>query len=180
MMKIEKINTSHRHYPFVESLLMSAFPLVERRDTDMQRLFTDSNSLFHCHVITMKGKPVGLINSWDMGHFVYVEHFAISSDYRNKGYGAMAMETFIRHASLPIVIEVEKPEDDISQRRIGFYQRLGFVLHTYPYVQPPYRLSDSPFEMLIMSHGAIQMETQFPSVRQKIYHEVYQFDLSVY
>lgn len=173
-MRIEKINTTHRHYQFVENLLLSAFPPIERRDTSVQRLFADANPLFDCHVITQDSHPIGLLNVWNLERFVYVEHFAISDNHRNKGYGAMAMENFIHETSLPVILEVEKPEDELSRRRIGFYQRIGFVLHPYPYVQPPYRKGGSSLDMLIMSHGTIDMNTQYPFVREKIYHEVYQ------
>ena len=44
MIKIQRINTSHEHYPFVEELMQTAFPQQERRNADLQReLAVDAN-----------------------------------------------------------------------------------------------------------------------------------------
>ena len=76
--------------------------------------------------------------------------------------------------SKPVVLEVEKPEDDFSRRRIGFYERLGLKL--WPdchYIQPPYDDKKKPMELLLMSYGSLDMNKLFGEVRDILHTQVY-------
>ena len=173
MIQLKEIKTNHEHYPFMEQLLETAFPLQERRDSDKQRKNTDENPLFHNTLITDDDTPIGLLTYWDFQTFVYIEHFAIDSRLRNGGYGRQALEAFKQLVSTPIILEAEEPTDDITRRRIGFYERQGFVMQEVPYLQPPYRPGDEWFPLKLMVHGAVQMEQEYPLIRETIYREVY-------
>ena len=75
---------------------------------------------------------------------------------------------------MPFVLEVEMPADDLSRRRIAFYERNGFTLwRDCAYMQPPYRPEDAPLPMLLMVKGNLSPEQDFPHVRQTIHREVY-------
>ena len=39
MIQLKEIKTNHEHYPFMEQLLETAFPLQERRDSDKQNQY---------------------------------------------------------------------------------------------------------------------------------------------
>ena len=54
---------------------------------------------------------------------------------RNGGIGAEAMKQFLAFCGTPVVLEVEMPADEMSKRRIGFYERLGFKLDNHVYHQ---------------------------------------------
>ena len=174
MIQLKEIKTNHEHYPFMEQLLETAFPLQERRDSDKQRKNTDENPLFHNTLITDDDMPIGLLTYWDFHTFVYIEHFAIDSRLRNGGYGSKALEAFKQRVAAPIVLEAEEPTDELTRRRIGFYQRQGFIMQEIPYLQPPYRPGDEWFPLKLMVHGAVQMEQEYPLIRDTIYREVYQ------
>lgn len=173
MIKITRVNTTDETFPFVEELLQNAFPLQERRDSDQQRCYTDCEPLFHCNVIKDDCGPVGLLNYWDFGGFIYIEHFAISPTCRNRGYGAMALETIIQQTAKPLVLEVEEPTDDLSRRRISFYQRNGFRLEEQTYQQPPYREEDGWLPMKLMTLGIDDIDCQFHEIKRFIYCYVY-------
>ncbi|MBQ8442924.1 MAG: GNAT family N-acetyltransferase [Bacteroides sp.] len=173
MIHLKEIKTNHEHYPFVEALLQTAFPLQERRDADKQREVTDTHPLFHCDLITDGNTPVGLLTYWKFETFVYIEHFAIDPRLRNGGYGSQALQLFLQQHTLPIVLEAEEPTDEITRRRIGFYQRQGFTLQEIPYLQPPYRPSEDWFPLKLMTFGSIELEKEFITVRNNIYREVY-------
>ena len=174
MIKLQEIKTTHEHYPFMENLLQTAFPLQERRDSEQQRHITDENPLFHNALITDGDTPIGLLTYWTFPSFVYIEHFAIDSRLRNGGYGSKALEIFKQRVAAPIVLEAEEPTDELTRRRIGFYQRQGFIMQEIPYLQPPYRPGDEWFPLKLMVHGAVQMEQEYPLIRDTIYREVYQ------
>ena len=72
-----------------------------------------------------------------------------------------------------IVLEAEEPTDDITRRRIGFYQRQGFVLQDVPYQQPPYRSGDEWFPMKLMTLREKDFLAQYNRVKNAIYKEAY-------
>ena len=173
MIALQPIHTDHALYLFVEKLLQSAFPKDERRDDAQQRAYTDRNPKFHCLLIRDFDQPVGLLTYWDFADFVYIEHFAIHENYRNKGYGQKVMEFIINEIKGMIVLEAEEPSDDITYRRIRFYQRLGFVMQDVPYQQPPYRSEDQWFPMKLMTLREKNFSLEYEEVKRKIYKEAY-------
>ena len=110
MLTLTKIKTDHPDYSFVEELLHLSFPEAERRDDDAQREQTDRNPQFNCHLITDETEKgtvrVGLITTWNLNGFTYVEHLATSPDVRNQGYGRKVMEELKQHFPGLIVLEV--------------------------------------------------------------------------
>jgi RimJ/RimL family protein N-acetyltransferase len=104
---------------------------------------------------------------------VYVEHFAIDETARNGGFGAVAMKQFIEQATHPVVLEVELPTDELSRRRIGFYERLGFIPDSHAYQQPPYNKGDSWLPMQLMAYGRIDLGERFDDIKACLYKEVY-------
>lgn len=105
--------------------------------------------------------------------FVYAEHFAIDESARNGGIGAKAMTSFLALHEDPVVLEVEMPTEEMSKRRIGFYERLGFVLDHHVYFQPPYRKGEAFLEMRLMTHGKLDLEQSFERVKTIIHQNVY-------
>ena len=173
MIKLQRINTSHEHYPFVEELMQTAFPQQERRNADLQREYTDNKLHFHTFVILKGNLPIGLLTMWKLESFHYIEHFAIHENYRNKGYGQKVMEFIINEIKGMIVLEAEEPSDDITYRRIRFYQRLGFVMQDVPYQQPPYRSEDQWFPMKLMTLRENNFPLEYERIRGNIYKEAY-------
>ena len=76
----------------------------------------------------MMSMPVGFITYWDFDSFYYVEHFATNPALRNGGYGKRTLEYLCNYLKHPIVLEVERPVEEMAKRRISFYQRQGFTL----------------------------------------------------
>ena len=88
---------------------------------------------------------------------LYVEHFATNPELRGQGIGSDALNMLMELADKPVVLEVE-PEDSnpLASRRIGFYRRHGFMLHSdYKYIQPPYTPESQSIEMKLMSSATI-------------------------
>ena len=65
------------------------------------------------------------------------------------------------------------PTEEMSKRRIGFYERLGFVLDHHVYFQPPYRKGEAFLEMRLMTHGELDLERSFERVKTIIHQNVY-------
>ena len=173
MIELIKITTSNPNYEFVEELLHSSFPDNERRDDALQRDNTDNNEKFSTLLISDNGENIGVITIWHLNGFCYVEHLATSPSVRNKGYGSKIIFALTEMINGMIVLEVELPEDEMSRRRIGFYERCGFRLCHKPYFQPPYRKGDEKLPMHIMFSGKEEVDNEFENIKSEIYSNVY-------
>lgn len=127
-----------------------AFPLEERRSiADQEKTFKHSN--YHFDVIIKEEKCIGFLLWWEFDNLRYIEYFATVARVRNKGFGKRILESFIKRSQKPILLEVELPNSDIQQRRINFYERLGFHLNPHFYETPPIHEGFSALELRIMS-----------------------------
>jgi len=174
MLSIRQIRTGDPAYPFVEQLFVAAFPEDERRDLPAQRYNVDHNPACHCMLAEDEGMPVGFFTYWDFGRYCYGEHFATDPALRNHGYGSKILPAVLAHIGKPLVIEVEMPDNELSIRRIGFYQRNGMHLwKRCDYIQPSYRPNGNALPMLLMSSEGLNPATDFAEVVRTIHREVY-------
>ena len=151
MITLQRITTADgKLYAFLEGLMTRSFPSDEYRDLDELRDFTDH-------------RP----------HFYYAEHFAIDPTQRNGGYGKAVLQHLCQLLDKPIVLEVEEPDEDMARRRIGFYQRNGFVLWDNEYRQPPYKPGDPYLPMRLMVYGPLDSRKDYNRVVRRIYRDVY-------
>lgn len=176
MLTLIPIKTTDSAYSFAEQLLHDSFPLAERRDDEAQRYNTDHNPRFVCYLISDGELPVGVITVWSLDGFYYLEHLATSPSVRNKGYGRLIMEQVRNLLPGLIILEVERPEDEMSRRRIGFYRRCGLSLCEKDYMQPSYRKGGEEVPLFLMFSGKDNIDNDFEAIRRSIYKEVYLID----
>ena len=157
----------------VEKTYLNSFPEAERRAFDQFCDLLNNDKRFRVYALLHAEEYIGFITSWTFDTFIYIEHFAIDASARNGGFGGMAIRQLLEQAPLPVVLEVETPDDEISRRRIAFYERLGFRLDRHPYTQPPYRPGGQGLPMLLMSHGPLDLNHQFEDVKTVLYRHVY-------
>ena len=77
------------------------------------------------------------------------------------------------HLQLPIVLEVERPVEEMAKRRICFYERQGFTLWKNDYYQPPYKPGDDFLPMYLMVYGDLNPEKDYEDIRHKLHTVVY-------
>ena len=76
----------------------------------------------------------------------------------DKTSGSAALSAFCRKVGR-VILEIDPPVDDISIRRLHFYERLGFVANPYQYIHPSFRKPFTPHRLVLMSYpGAITYE----------------------
>ena len=163
------------------SLYELSFPVDERRLYESPEHFLaflkSREGKFCAYEIMDGGSFAGFITSWEFEGYVYVEHFAVDGSMRGSGIGSEAFSLLLEKAAQkgkPLILEVEMPEDELSRRRIGFYERLGGKLRTdFEYVQPPYRKDSSPLPMRIMTWGEIELG---PDTLRPMLRDVYGVD----
>lgn len=157
---------------FAEHLLEEAFPVEERPlfDTIQKR----DNDIYHLCVVENDGTMLGILAYWSFDKVVYIEHFAVCKELRNKGLGGAVLDKFLslQPIGTQVVLEAELPDNPLAQRRIEFYQRHGFCLNNYEYLQPPYHSGGEPLPMVLMSLRPLG-KNDFEKIRDTLYNKVY-------
>ena len=149
-LRFERIQSgSNRHLQSLMALYIASFPPEERRtSSDLLRMLNDKDMYFAA--VIEEDMVLGLVVYWKFLGFVYLEHLAILTAFRNKGFGEGVLKQ-LKKEGFPILLEVEIPYDENSSRRVGFYHRSGFSALPVYYHQPPYREGESAVPMMLFS-----------------------------
>ncbi len=116
----------------------------------------------------------GVITLWVFSDFVFAENFAVDKRFRNKGIGAELLQEVIKkYQNKRIVLEVEPAENETQKRRIGFYERNGFTLSPFGYIQPPLRAGCEDVKLQIMHTGDTLKASEFEIMKKQIFKTVY-------
>ncbi|WP_228005850.1 GNAT family N-acetyltransferase [Xenorhabdus sp. BG5] len=94
---------------------------------------------------------VGFIGAWQFEDTFYIEHIAISSSLRGQGYGKRVLDAFCTKHS-KVVLEIDPVVDEISSKRLRFYQQCGFVTHEILHYHPSYHPDREPHELVVLSY----------------------------
>lgn len=125
-----------------------SFPRCERWDESAYEGAFDDPA-FEADGIWCREEFVGILFHWTTADFHYVEHLAISPRLRGQQMGSLALEAFCRGRR--VILEIDPPQDEISIRRLHFYERLGFVANPHPYVHPSFRRPFQSHRLVLMS-----------------------------
>lgn len=161
-------------FELVYPILEEAFPVTELRVKQAQQDLLQKELYRLYQIVDDKQELAGVIAAWELADdFVYIEHFAICPEKRNGGFGGRVLEEFVKWYGKNVVLEVELPEDDLTQRRIGFYERHGFVMNEYPYLQPPMRKGQDFLPLRLMTKPYRIDDEMYTKYRQLIHENVY-------
>ena len=134
-------------YQEAMELYKISFPLHEQREAASQQKIL-GDAAYHFDVVVEEGVFIGEVLYWEIAGFLYIEHFCIRPEMRNRHYGQRILE---RLQDKPLILEIDPPRDAISQRRKGFYERCGFVENPYPHVHPAYHKGNAGHDLVVMS-----------------------------
>lgn len=156
------------------SLMREAFPAEERRmDEEYRRLFKHQNVQILC--AREEERLNGFLLFWVLEHFVFVENFAVLPAARGLGLGSAMLQQLKSHYDLPLILEVEPPEDELTRRRVAFYQRNGYHLNGYEYYLPCLHESiPRSIQLKIMSAPEPLSDECCKKVIEALYSTVYQ------
>jgi len=149
LIRLQSVN--HDLFAQAWQLYEQSFPTDERRTIANQAPLL-TYEVYHFNAVLFQDRFVGLILWWKFDTVCFIEHIATSPAIRGKGIGSRIITQFQRNNAEHILLEVDLPKDDISQRRILFYQRLGFQLNQHPYQQPALNEDSQPVDLLLMSY----------------------------
>jgi len=155
------------------SIMEISFPASEFRTREGQKaLLADP----HYRLITeenIKGSIIAFMAVWEFPEFRFVEHIAVHPAARGEGLGDMLMRDYIAESPIPVLLEVEPPGNEWALRRIGFYERLGFFLNAYEYMQPPLRKGQADLPLYVMSYARPLSGEEFALFKKQLYRDVY-------
>lgn len=160
MMRFERLmSTDSSLYDKGIELYSLSFPLHEQRESESQRQIM-SHPDYHFNLIFNEDMFVGLMLCWETEDFIYVEHFCIFPELRNNNYGHLSLELLCRQGKT-VILEIDPPVDEISNRRRRFYKRAGFVANPFAHVHPPYHIGNIGHELVVMSYPDKLSESEY-------------------
>ena len=162
---LQRINETN--FPEIYRIMQASFSDDEYRPYDEQL------ALFEEPEYRIYYMPAGFLAVWEFESFIYIEHFAVDPALRNSGTGSAMLQELVKQYQKPICLEVELPEDELTRRRIGFYERNGFVFNEYPDIQPPISKGKSPVPLRIMTYGSAITQDTFEEMKRVLYQRVY-------
>lgn len=156
----------------VYDILVQSFPSDERRPYDEQKALLQ-NQHYTLYVERDDFNMKAFVAVWEFERFVYIEHFAVAPRFRSSGLGSDILSQLHTMSDKKICLEAEPPDTEISARRINFYERNGFYLNDYPYVQPPISKGKSPVPLMLMTSCGQSSESELNEIKTTLYTNVY-------
>ncbi|MBC5620775.1 MULTISPECIES: GNAT family N-acetyltransferase [Butyricimonas] len=155
-------------------LYEEAFPENERRDIkQLQRLILEKPEM-HFNAIECDDTLAGLFIYWDLHDFYYMEHLAVFSQMRNLKVGQQVLDYITEHLSGLRLLEVEPTMDEMTTRRVKYYERNGYEILDKSYIQPSYRDERDAGNLWIMgNHRTERLQEFIERIKQVIYRDNY-------
>lgn len=129
----------------------TTFPPEERREEkQFYELFNNPNTQITS--ILKNKKEIGYLILWHLSEYVFIEHFEVFSEYRNQKFGQKILEN-LKEIYPHLVLEAEPEQlNEISKRRIHFYQRCGFSIINKHYTQPSYGAGKKAINLYLLAN----------------------------
>ncbi len=154
-------------------IMKEAFPSSERLPYAKQKNRLKEDDYYLCGH-WMDDTLAAIVGYWDFDQFLYIEHFAVNAQIRNGGLGGRVLDQFKdRTQGRTVVLEVEEPSTPITKRRIQFYERKGFTLSDYGYLQPSMSQGHPDVPLRIMSWPQVPEPQTYAAMKDLIFKMVY-------
>ena len=71
-----------------------------------------------------------------------------------------------------ILLEIEPPVDEMTERRYSFYKRNGFFMNPFYHIQAKYHLGDEDYELKIMTYPRLLTDEEYRSFYEYMTREI--------
>ena len=154
------------------NIIKEAFPISELRPYEKMK------ELYEHGLVKIYGyydsQLKGILSFWVDDKYLMIENFAVDYSSRGKGIGSKMLDELCRmYKDKTIVLEVEQPYNEISERRIKFYKRNGFILSDYGYKQPIINKVKNEVPLLLMAYQKVLTNVDFEDIKNTIFYLIY-------
>lgn len=143
----------------VWDLYESSFPTAEKRKIEDHIRALD-NSQFFPMSAWEEDTLIGIIFYWEFDNYRFLDHLAVNPELRGQSFGSQLLR-YLSDQDHTIILEIDPLIDEISVRRLQFYERAGYKLTPYRYPHLPYRLETEIQELLILSYPSMIVKEQY-------------------
>lgn len=157
------------------TLYTESFPDYERRSRQAHHAATEDAEFRSKIAVGDNGELIALLFYWIHEGLLFIEHIAVDHSMRGNNIGSkLISELRAKHSDETVILEIDPPIDEISKRRLEFYQRLGFVENDFQYVHPSYARGDNalPHNLVIMSHKRKLTDEEFAEFKDYLYNTI--------
>lgn len=158
----------------VYEIMSASFPETEYRTKPGQEKLLNRPEYRLIGESDHREGTIAFLAVWEFPELCFIEHLAVDPTVRGGGVGNKLVQRYLEEQSIqPTILEVELPENELSARRIKFYERIGFHLNEFSYEQPPLREGAKPLPLKIMSYPEPLTEQEFHTCKDILYSQVY-------
>lgn len=156
-------------------IYQKSFPKEEKRFIQEQEKILKDNS-YNARAYVYNNKVIGFIFYWQLEEYIFIEHFAIHSDYRGNSFGSKILKEFLIDKN-NIILEIEKIVDEVTLKRYEFYKRFDFCMNKYLHYQIPFRENDKKLELLLLSYKreltTLEYEKVYKNMKKVLSRNIY-------
>ncbi|MFA6702323.1 MAG: GNAT family N-acetyltransferase [Dysgonamonadaceae bacterium] len=134
----------------VWQLYEDSFPLAERRKLE-DHIRACADPMFHPISAWEGSQLIGLLFYWEWNSYRYLEYLAVNPDLRKQGLGSQILR-HLKDTTHSIILEIDPLINELSVRRLQFYERAGFMLTPFRFMHLPYRMEGRSQELLMLSY----------------------------
>lgn len=147
-------DTNDSWYKDFEEIYSKSFPVYEQRSCE-QQLYAFSNERYNLFCLINEDENIlnSFVSFWEFDEYVYVEHLAVNERLRGNNIGTATLKLFNDEVRKTVILEIDPVIDEVSAKRLQFYQKLGFELNLYKHYHPAYNSSYAPHELLVLNTG---------------------------
>lgn len=154
------------------ALMEESFPPAEIRSFKGQQMLLDKPG-YNVYVLRENSEILAFFAEWANQKYRFVEHLAVNEKYRSQGLGSKTLQAYSALSSKPVILEVEPPGDEIQIRRIKFYERNGFYLSSYSYLQPVINEGHEQVPLVLMTYPELLSNDTLKEVKDWLDQTVY-------
>lgn len=144
-------NIEDKWYKTYRDIYTVSFPIFEQRN-EMQQKKAFESEAYHLLIATENEKFLSFISYWEFENYIYIEHLAVNPEYRGQNIGSETLHLFAKKIQKTVILEIDPPVDEISQKRLRFYEALGYKLNSFVHYHPAYNPAEyKPHELRVLS-----------------------------
>ena len=167
---VERISIDE--FDSIYKIMEDSFPPTEFRPKNEQlALFENEN--YRIFGTKLDNVLISIAAVWDFDDFLFIEHLATAKKLRGNGIGSALLCELVETSNKIICLEVEPPEDELTKRRVIFYQRNGMFFNSFPYIQPSISKGQEPIPLFIMTSKSKIDKKTFETIKSTLYKNVY-------